>query len=152
MLKIKKPQNGDTLVEVMICIAVIGLALGTGYALTNRSFKYGLSAAERSQAQAIAQGQAEFIKNAALSGTPDQYTSGGAGNFCIYDGNGDGGGSMSVGSIQTSPNVCQNFNGSIYTVRINYAPGTQVFTIKTLWDSTTSSSTNQTTLYYKLGT
>lgn len=153
MLGLTKSQRGDTIVEVMICIAVIGLALGTGYALTNRSFKYGLSAAERSQAQAIAQGQAEFIKNASLEGTSTAYTSQ-TENFCIYDGNSTAGNDsgLAVGSAQTGSNVCQNFDGSIYTVRINYSSSTRVFTIKTLWDSSTSSSGNQTTLYYKLGT
>ena len=144
-------QTGDTIVEVVICIAVIGLALSTGYGLTNRSFKYGLASAERSQAQALAQGQTEFIKSYALDGNVSKYTAM-TEDFCIYDGNIQNPNITLIGNPVTDPTLCQGFDGSIFNIAVNYDSTSRVFKVTATWDGTTSANQNQTTLYYKLGT
>ncbi len=146
-LKTKYSQTGDTIVEVLLCIAVLGLALGTGYALTNRSFTYGLSSAERAQAQAIAQGQVELIKNAYINKVaneePTQFNDylSAPSSFCI---------DTSTGNRKATDSGCKT---GLFTTAItsNNTPTNSVFTIVVSWDKTRGSSPNQTTLYYKPG-
>lgn len=63
LLKYKlKLQRGDTIVEVMLAMAVIGMVLGVAYGIANRSVTIGRSAQERSEALKIAESQLELIK------------------------------------------------------------------------------------------
>lgn len=54
-------QRGDTIVEVMISIAIIGLILAGAYATANRSLTNVRDAEEHEQAIALAQGQLELL-------------------------------------------------------------------------------------------
>lgn len=63
MLKIKaKTQVGDTIVEVLIAIAVAAFAIGTSYAIANRSLQQAITARERNQAVNIIQSQIAALK------------------------------------------------------------------------------------------
>ncbi len=55
-------QRGDTIVEVLICLMIIGLAIGIGYGIASRSLKAARQAQERTEAVKIAEGQVERIK------------------------------------------------------------------------------------------
>ena len=55
-------QTGDTIVEVMLAIIVIGGTLGGAFAIANRSTKTTQANYERYQAQVIANNQAELLK------------------------------------------------------------------------------------------
>ena len=55
-------QTGDTIVEVMLAIIVIGGTLGGAFAIANRSTKTTQDNYERYQAQVIANNQAELLK------------------------------------------------------------------------------------------
>lgn len=57
-----KKQTGDTIVEVMLAIIVIGGTLGGAFAIANRSTKTTQANYERYQAQVIANNQAELLK------------------------------------------------------------------------------------------
>lgn len=60
---IKKLNNkGDTLVEVMIAVAVLAFILASSYTLSSYAARLGQSAKERNQAVAYAQQQAEIIQ------------------------------------------------------------------------------------------
>ncbi len=52
---------GDTLVEVLLCVAIIALVLAAGYVTTNKSLTAERLAEERAQALQIAQGQLEAL-------------------------------------------------------------------------------------------
>lgn len=60
-------QRGDTIVEVMLAMAVVGMVLGVAYGITNRSVQVGRSAQERSEALKIAETQIELLKEYARS-------------------------------------------------------------------------------------
>jgi Tfp pilus assembly protein PilV len=66
--KLHKHQTGDTIVEVLISLMVIGLAIGIGYGIASRSLKAARQSQERTEAVKIAEGQIERMKGA-LSGT-----------------------------------------------------------------------------------
>ena len=55
-------QRGDTLVEVLLAMSVIGLILGSSYAIANRSLATGRNAQEQTEAVKLAESQLEFLK------------------------------------------------------------------------------------------
>lgn len=81
-------QRGDTLVEVLIAIAVVSLILGGAYVTTNRSLQATRAAQERSTALKLAESQIERIKG--LVGTdPDSVFGTGVPTvFCISSADG----------------------------------------------------------------
>lgn len=74
-------QRGDTLVEVLIAIAVVSLILGGAYATTNRSLYATRSAQERGNALKLAESQMEQLK--ALAATNPTAIFSGPSPFCI---------------------------------------------------------------------
>jgi type II secretory pathway pseudopilin PulG len=60
--KINLRQRGDTIVEVLIAMAVLGMVLGTAFAIANRSYAVGISAQERTEAVKIAESQIELLR------------------------------------------------------------------------------------------
>lgn len=63
MLKTKLTQRGDTLVEVLIAIAILSFVLASSYAVTSRAIRLGQSARERAQGVAFVSQQAEIIQS-----------------------------------------------------------------------------------------
>lgn len=141
-------QAGDTIVEVLICIAVVGLALAGGYALSNHSLQSGLDSSQRSTALLAADGQVEFLKNAQandtndIDGIPDflsQYTANPNSPFCIDPTNGN--------SVSATNNVCRQ-NGVQMSITYNNCSG--VFYINPQWSSFRGNQQSDADLYYKL--
>lgn len=61
-------QGGDTIVEVMMVLAVLGLAIGISYATANRSLLASKAAQESAQANSLLLGQLEALR--ALASVP----------------------------------------------------------------------------------
>jgi len=135
-------QRGDTLVEVLASIAVIGVALAGGYALASHALRTGIDATQRSTALSLAQGQIEFLKNANINKTTDpatiaSYTPTDGQSFCIND----------TTAAKTSGVGC---DFGQYTIAITYNDATKIFTIEPSWDRSSSIGRDEMTLYYKL--
>jgi len=63
MLRLKKNRTtGDTIVEVLIAIAIASFAIGTSYSLANKSLQNAITASDRNQAVNIAQNQIADLK------------------------------------------------------------------------------------------
>lgn len=62
MLKNKLHQTGDTIVEVMVSLAIISMVLGASYAVANRSLRGVQTSQERTEASQIAQTMIETVK------------------------------------------------------------------------------------------
>lgn len=77
--KLKHHQKGDTIVEVLIAIALVGSILGITYVTMNRNLLTSRDAQERTESTKIAQGQIESFK--ALSDTGTTFPSNTS--FCI---------------------------------------------------------------------
>lgn len=60
MMKLR--ESGDTIVEVLICIAVISTVLGGAFVTLNRTTNQNRRAQERSEAVRYVQSQLEFLK------------------------------------------------------------------------------------------
>ncbi|MBI4033492.1 hypothetical protein HY379_00655 [Candidatus Saccharibacteria bacterium] len=147
-------QTGDTIIEVMLAVTVMGVALAASYSLSNRSFHTAQNTQERTAALSLAQGQIEFLRDSYLSGTSGglvtKYNEGQP--FCFNDSNG------TDVSADGSP-YCNNYgpsdNKGLYAVAITYCGGSGcspagVFTVKTLWTGAGTASQNNVTLHYKL--
>jgi hypothetical protein len=137
----------------MAAITIIGLALATAYALSNRSFRTGQSTVERTQALALAQGQVEFLKNTGLNGEIDDLLAtsnyGNGGKFCFRD---DTGAVVAAGSGSYCYPYGPGNNKTLYNIDVSYCSGggceTGVFTVTASWQAL-GGGQNQLNVYYK---
>ncbi|HSX05757.1 MAG TPA: type II secretion system protein [Candidatus Saccharimonadales bacterium] len=147
MLRLKQRQQGDTLVEVLIAIAIVSLILTAAYVITNKNTLSIQGNQERIQAQHLAATQIESLR--AQNGL---NTSG----DCF------------VGGTETDPTGCNNLSstgsGASYTAFI-LSPGGSIpagvpclaasataYTICVYWTSLGNTKTNNSnvTMYYRL--
>lgn len=119
-------ERGDTVVEVLISIAVVSLVLGGAFVTANRSLQGTRDAQERQNALKMAEAQVEKIKYTAGANpqsifgasTPAGYciVSGGVWDEsdprCTFDGNG-----FAPATTQPSYDVTITRSGNLFTVR-----------------------------------
>lgn len=81
--KINPRSNaGDTIVEVLIALAIISLVITVSFATSQRALKIGQSAQERTEALKIAESQVETLKAMrAQTTSPNIYTA--VNTFCV---------------------------------------------------------------------
>ena len=85
-MRLNNLQRGDTIVEVLISIAVVSMVLAGAFVVTNRSLQATRSAQERSIALKLAESQLEQIKGI-VSSQPALLFGGSVPNpFCIAGG------------------------------------------------------------------
>jgi type II secretory pathway pseudopilin PulG len=63
-------QLGDTIIEVMVVLAVLGLAIGIAYATANRSLLNARQAQENSEATGMVKAQVENLRLLSANSTP----------------------------------------------------------------------------------
>lgn len=132
-------QRGDTIVEVLVSVAILSIVLGTAYVTSSHSLRTGTDAGSRNQAVGYAQDQVERIKSLARGG----------------------------GTVPTDPRFCFNPDGSVrslsgaerceitgtpYFVVVEYdsAPTRQVYTVTVRWESADGRE-DQMVLHYRAG-
>lgn len=111
-------QAGDTIVEVLIAIAVVSAVLAGAFTSVRQSTQTTRSAQEQSEALKLAEAQLEQIKAAVTEGTPDVIS---IGSFCI-DGTTITGSCADTGS------------GGLYDVIVVHQSGTANFLATVTWD------------------
>lgn len=152
----RRCERGDTIVEVMIVLAVLGLALSISYATANRSLLNARQAQENSQATEVLQLQTEQLRawaniKAGDAAHPYIYNTAAAG-FC-FD---------AAGNIAT-PNPGANFDDTsdpcmfdnLYHVSISYSPQTpgttnNNFTLTAQWPDVLGDGTDSVTIEYQV--
>lgn len=72
-------QRGDTIVEVLISIAIVGIVLGGAYAVIDSNTRNNQAAGERTSAVKVAESQLELLRSYAGSNSALP-----TGNFCMY--------------------------------------------------------------------
>ena len=122
MIKLK--NNGETIVEVLISIAILALALGSAFAIANKARATVLANQERYQAQLLANTQADALKAYMATNTKPVIT------FCLI------GGELQDHSDASKP--C--FRNNLYDISVtpkddpcNCNPN--LFLIRVEWDS-----------------
>lgn len=117
--------RGDTIVEVMIAIAIVSVVLAGGFASTRNSVNATRTAQEQGEALKLAESQVEQIKASVSAGTPDVI---GASDFCIN------------GGVLTAS--CLTTNGIDYTTVVTHTAGSNEFVVRVNWDSLTGGTNN----------
>lgn len=80
-------QRGDTIVEVLLAVVVVGLAVTLGYGVASRSLKANRQAQERVEALKVVESQVERLKKRATTDTAGTgiFTTN---SFCLADSGG----------------------------------------------------------------
>jgi type II secretory pathway pseudopilin PulG len=130
-------ENGDTIIEVMIVLAVLGLAIAIAYATANRSLLNARQAQESSQATALAQSQIEALRTL----TADTSATGifQPGPYCI----------SSTYTVVTGSS-CKQFGTIPYAIDITFVSATNTFTVKTTWPDIRGEGDDSVTLVYRI--
>jgi prepilin-type N-terminal cleavage/methylation domain-containing protein len=149
-------QRGDTIIEVMVVLAVLGMAIGISYATANRSLLNVRQAQENSIATKLAQSQVEALSSLAANNTdPTIDIFNQTGTFCLY-----------VASLAPNPTQFKLQKpapatsgtdncliDNLYAVKVQYsntanAPNTFVVTVT--WDDVRGEGTNTVTMIYRV--
>lgn len=129
MLARRLDHKGDTIVEVLIAVAVISVVLVTAYVITSRNTQSIQDTQERSEAQALVRAQIEALRNNQGIATS---------------------GNCFEGTTETS--VCNAFkrpgSGAIYTASVQLFKEDS-YVIKATWISANGKLSN-VTMYYRL--
>ena len=126
-------QRGDTIVEVLIAIAVISLVLAGAYATVHKSTATMQDTQERGEAQKLVEGQIELLRNYY---TVKSASFPAAGVWCLG----------SDGGIKTG-NGCVASGPAGYQLAISTA-GSNTYQVSATWDSLIGNTSN-VTMYYR---
>ncbi len=114
MWVLNKQQKGDTIVEVLIALAIIGAVIAGAYATATRSIRLTQQSQERTRATKLAEQQLEAIRSIASSGDANsQIIYGSSDGFCVA--NPDAGSSDTVAQFDASATIPQNEQDAILT-------------------------------------
>lgn len=146
-------QAGDTIVEVLIAIAVISLILTGAFVVTSRSARAVRDSQEHAEALFLLQGQIERVRSLAASSSSTVYNS--SAIFCIDTANTVQTGfgyavvpPLAADNWSQYPAACKGVNG-LYNESITYDSSTHVFTFLSRWDGVTHDR-NQVELFYRI--
>jgi len=111
---------GDTIIEVMIVLAVLGLAISISYSTANRSLLNTRQAQENSEATKVLQSQIEGLRILGANGPNDPPTAAlnpfkYPGTFCVT------GGTTPV--LTPATNILCSSNSGRYSIKIYYCKG-----------------------------
>ena len=138
-------QRGDTIVEVLIAIAIVSMVLGGAYVTTNKSLKATRNAQEHTNALKLVEGQVEQIKSVAGGSNPDNVFTG-INPFCIDNG---------VVVAPTAAACRVNSAGAPTTAEPIYRlsatrTGSNLFTVTVTWSSITGNPSASEKMVYRI--
>jgi prepilin-type N-terminal cleavage/methylation domain-containing protein len=138
-------QKGDTLVEVLIAIAIVTLILGGAYVTTSHSLQATRAAQERSIALKLAESQIERIKGLAADDPDTLFTA--SSPFCISAASG-----LPVVASDTACQVNQTGNptSSEPIFHISIAKSGNYFVLTETWASVTGKTTENLKMRYRV--
>lgn len=152
MRLIRRDQRGDTLIEVLVAIAVVSLVLTAAYVITNKNTLAIQANQERLQAQHLVESQIESLRSLSQAGTLPTSA-----NFCFPAGtNTPTDGTCTVSGVAGS--------GADYTLVIVtpgsslpggtpcMAPSASAYTVCAYWDSIDGQNANDSdvTMFYRV--
>jgi prepilin-type N-terminal cleavage/methylation domain-containing protein len=151
MLKLRMSERGDTIVEVLIVLAILGLALGMSYVTANRSLLGARQAHEHTEALELIQSQIEQLRTLPDTQTdiyyPD-YTTSHPNGFCLANSTTVNlNGSYLNISGSNYPNQCQN---GFYHASIRNINSDNTFQVTVIWEDVRGHGIDTVSLRYKL--
>jgi type II secretory pathway pseudopilin PulG len=115
-------NRGDTIVEVLLAIAIVSSVLGGAFVSASRSLRGTQVSQERGEALQLVEGQLERVKAALKDPLKSGAVLGAAGNFCLDD-----------GLIPRTGGFCNQGPGGRYTLAIVRV--TNTFTASARWSN-----------------
>jgi type II secretory pathway pseudopilin PulG len=136
--------KGDTIVEVLIAIAVVSSVLGGAFATANRSLLATRQSQERAEAMKYLEGQVESLKAAIGDDTKIDGVFTTTGDFCFSD----------AIAIVTAAASCRRGTDNRYQLAINRtphptAPNGSIFTATAAWAKIGGGSQEAITIVYR---
>lgn len=160
-MRLLRKQNGDTIVEVLIAMAVVSSVLGGAYAVANHTMANSRQAQEHSEALQIANKQIEYIAYHSANGDGGTLNTPTPTYKCLSQADGqvvDQGG-MNAQSISKSKTnrlpqanyapQCVTSTAVPYYVAYTYNPTSRVYAVYVTWESVTGSGNDQLRVLYK---
>lgn len=144
-LKRRLGQGGDTIIEVLVVLTVLGLAISISYATANRSLLNARQAQENTRATVLAQSQIETLRTLATAPSTDNdhyiFQFGPGQQFCISNDN--------SGKLTTDLNNKCTFDNGLYQITVTNA-GSDTLEVKVVWDNVLGQGKDSVTLSYRL--
>lgn len=137
-------ERGDTVVEVLIAIAVVSLILGGAFVTSDRSLQGTRSAEERSNALKMAETQLEAIKYLAASNPTVIFGGTTPPSFCL---NGSAAYASSSATCTVDATGAPTTVEPAYHVAVTRSGNT--FTVRTTWTRAGSDKQNSVELKYR---
>lgn len=142
--------RGDTIIEVMLVLAILGLALSISYSAASTSLLAARQAQESSQAASLMQSQIELLQanRKQVDSTQPNYIYQ-AGSFCMNP-------DPAANAVQSFASGCDfNNDGSAlepagrYNVRIDQTVA-NTFRLVVSWDDVAGNEENTATFFYRI--
>lgn len=140
----RSDERGDTILEVLIAIAVVSSILASVFVLANRTSLNSRQAQEHQEALKYASSQIELL-NEYLKHTEGTHPTGNS--FCMQQT-----ALQPLDYVGNAPSACQVNNGAYqYSLKISYDSANNVYTATVTWPSATS-GTDSISLTYRANT
>ncbi len=146
--KLRLAERGDTIIEVMVVLAVLGLAISISYATANTSLLAAREAEESSEATQMLQSQAESLTYLAPFGPPPALNSiflAAGQQFCISAG-------VTVKpfpGVDSYPPEC--IQKGLFKIAVTYQKtADDTFTLTAIWDDVTGQGQAKAKLVYRV--
>lgn len=137
----QRKQAGDTIVEVMIAMAVATAVLGSAYTITSKSLTNTRMAQEHSEALKIAQAQVEQIRAIALSSSANAPIFNSVSAGCIATSGANKGQLKQFTSttnvpdpVSNYPSECKDIGSVQYRTGFKYNSANNTFSVFVNWD------------------
>jgi type II secretory pathway pseudopilin PulG len=147
-------NRGDTIIEVLLAIIVVGSVLAGAYVSSSHSLNANRASQERAEALNFVQGQIEMIKNK-VSNLINRD-----GPWCLNStGSGIARNDFTVAPpadyttddwSEPYPANCMVGDGNRYHLSVLHASGSDNYTIRARWDRIGGGGKEQTTMFYKV--
>ncbi len=126
----KLNQVGDTIIEVMICLAIMAMVIGAAYASATSSLRVGQRAQERTEAIKLSESQIEKIKYVSGNATSGVFDLPGT-PFCLSSTNAK---VVITDRLVYTPASYQQCLQNRYYIAVVYTPATNLFTVYAVWE------------------
>jgi type II secretory pathway pseudopilin PulG len=159
IMKFLRNQRGDTILEVLIAVAVLSLVLSISFSLSNRSTQGNRQAQERSEAAKITESQIELLKTYISKSSTPVLPSAGS-KFCMKA---DGSGTVTISGAITpnaqddtfnafsDPTVAACNTGEYFHTYIERDAGsTDTYTAHTRWYKVAGRGIDEATMVHRL--
>jgi len=134
-----KNQRGDTIVEVVVSIAILAFAMGGSYVLCNRALSTAVQGNQRKEATAIMQGQVELLRTAYKADPNFATDYHAASDYCMIS-------SFPATPTPANNSVCTSYDSTQYRALVHWDNSNGDFHIVIYWDSITGRGTTVSNL------